>query len=53
MALIRKSEDNSQEPVLLFHCVGPRHPIQAVRFDGKPLLAEVSCWALGIGFLLR
>lgn len=49
MALIRKSEDNLQEPLLLFHCVGPRYPIQA----GKPLLAEPPCWAQGIGFLLK
>lgn len=52
VALIRKPEDNSQEPVLL-HCVGSRYPIQAARLEGKPLLAEPSCWALGIGFPLK
>lgn len=50
MALIRKSEDNSQEPSPLCRS---QIPTQAARLEGKPLLAEPSCWALGIGFLLK
>jgi hypothetical protein len=47
MAIIWRSEDNSLELIISFHCVGPRDPSQAIRLRSNCfLLAVPSHWSL-------